>query len=221
MAAGPGGDRTTHGGELIRLREVPQGQPVRAELFVHSRQERPGLHAGRRGGTIDIEHLIETPKVDGHRAGIAVADNGLDSPDDAGPAAEGDHRRPDPGTPVHDRDELGLVLRMSNQVRRMRELAAQTADNVTIGLPVCVRGPLVWVRSEHVSQRRGRRQPCGGKVKIGEPRRGVNANGTEAQCLPNACGHLFDLLVSGLLILIAPTPELPASHHRHVLPPLG
>ena len=57
-------DPAAERGELERLREVAQGEPVRAELVLEHRPGCAGLDAGRARDGIDVEHAVERPQVD-------------------------------------------------------------------------------------------------------------------------------------------------------------
>ena len=59
VPAGPGGEPAAEGGELEGLREVAQGQAVRAQLVFQVRAEDAGLDAGGAAGRVDLEHAVE------------------------------------------------------------------------------------------------------------------------------------------------------------------
>ncbi len=65
---------------------------------------------------------------------VVVADARLDSADDAGATAVGDHCCSLVGTPVEHRLDLALVARPGNEVGRMLDLTAHAADDVAVGL---------------------------------------------------------------------------------------
>ena len=59
VPAGAGRDPAAQGGELERLREVAQRQPVLAELVLERGPERAGLDPRRPRDVVDLEHPVE------------------------------------------------------------------------------------------------------------------------------------------------------------------
>ena len=109
VAAGPGRDPAAEGRVLERLREVAQGQAVLAELVLEHGARRPGLDPRRQRLGVDLEHAVEPAQVEADER--PLPEPALDPADDAGPAAERDHRRALRLAPAHHDLDLGLVAR--------------------------------------------------------------------------------------------------------------
>src|SRR5262249_14971184 len=148
-------------GELERLREVTERQPVWSELLLERRPEDARLDARGSRRTVDFEHAVEPRKVDGHRARVAIADDGLDAAHDARAAAVRYRGRAHPGAPVENRGDLVLRARVGDDVRGMREVAAKAADDVTERFPVGVRRPVERRAGAELGESARRRQARG------------------------------------------------------------
>ena len=70
-----------------------------------------------------------------HRHHGPLAQPWIDPADDAGAAAEGDHRRALGLGPAQHRLDLRLVAGEGDQVRRVLELAAKAPDDIAVGFP--------------------------------------------------------------------------------------
>ena len=84
---------------------------MRAQLLLqHAGPSRPPGCGRHSDIGIDLDHPVKRPQVDRHHAREASAiDRGLDAADDAGPAAERDHRGVGLQRPPQHRLHLGLV----------------------------------------------------------------------------------------------------------------
>ena len=147
VAAGAGRDPAAERRVLERLREVAQREAVLLQLLLEragrcappgsARRARPGRPRARgRGARRSSETEGRSPSAR------------LDAADDAGAAAEGD-RPPRPASstrraPPRRRPRLGV----GDEVGRARELAAEAADDVAVGLAERVGGALVLVVGE-------------------------------------------------------------------------
>ena len=132
VAAGPGRDPAAEGRVLEGLREVAQGEAVLAQLLLQPRPGRAGLDPRRQRGRVDLEHPVEPAQV--QRDDRPLAEPRLDPADDAGAAAERDHRRPLGLGPAQHRLDLRLVAREGDQVRRVLELPPEAPHHVAVGL---------------------------------------------------------------------------------------
>ncbi len=153
VATGASHDPAAQRGELERLREVAEGESGRTKLVLERGAERPGLDSRGARYLVDLEHPVERAKVDAHGPGVVIADAGLDAADDAGPTAERDGREAGVRAPREHALHVGLVARMSDDVGRIGELAAEAAHDVAIGLAHRVRGALVRVGRADLRQR--------------------------------------------------------------------
>src|SRR3970282_1548030 len=79
VAAGAGGDPAAERGELERLREVAQREPVRPELFLERGAEDARLDAGGARGAVHLQHAVEPGEVERERAAIPGPDVRLDA----------------------------------------------------------------------------------------------------------------------------------------------
>ena len=114
---------------------------------------RPGLDPRRQRVRVDLEHPVEPAQVEASPR--PLAEPRLDPADDAGAAAERDDRR-----------ALGLAparSRPRSRTRRAGEATrsggfsnspAERADEVAVGLPERVRGPIVLPIAEEVAETR-------------------------------------------------------------------
>ena len=100
VTAGSRGDPAAEGGEAEGLREVPQRQPRRLELGFERGPEHPALDAGRAGGSVDLQNLVQAAEIDGQHARETVADVGLDAAHHCGTGAVGNDREPGVARPI-------------------------------------------------------------------------------------------------------------------------
>jgi hypothetical protein len=88
VTPGAGGEPAAEGGELEALREVPQGEPVRAQPALQHRAQGAALDPGGPAHRIDLEHAIERGQVHRQPGQVAAV---LHAADDRAAAAEGHH----------------------------------------------------------------------------------------------------------------------------------
>ena len=124
VPAGPGRDPAAEGRVLEGLREVAQGEAVLAQLLFQPRPGGPGLDPRRQRLRVDLQHPVEPAQV--HRHHRPLAQPRLDPADDAGAAAERDHRRALGLGPAQHRLDLRLVAREGDQVRWVGEVARRS-----------------------------------------------------------------------------------------------
>src|SRR6266851_6811397 len=128
VAAGARRDPAAEGGELERLREMAERQPVRPELRFEIGAERAGLDTrGARHG-VDLEHAREGTEVEGARGPPAPA--GLDPADYAGAAAVGRYRDARARAGFQRAGDVLFRSRQADEVRRGREVAGEAADEI-------------------------------------------------------------------------------------------
>ncbi len=126
--------------------------------FLQHRPHGPRLNPGSEGCRVDLEHPVEAAQVEGDRRPVPL-EAGLDTADDAGAAAEWNHRGILVLAPGEDDLDLGLVARQCDQVRGIWELAAEAADDIAVALAECPGDALVGVGREEVAESRRRPQP--------------------------------------------------------------
>ena len=136
MAAGAGGEPPAEARELEGLREVPQGQPVRAELVLQCRTEHSCLYACGPAHAVDLQDPVETGEIEAHRGSVEAR---LDPADDRGAAPKGHDRHARRRRPVEDGDDVLLMSRSEHEVGSMPHVALEVAHDVAIGLAVRVR----------------------------------------------------------------------------------
>ncbi len=171
VAPGPGGDPAAQGGELKRLGEVAQRQPVVAQLVLQVRAERPALDAGGQGHRIDLHHAVQALEVDRDHAAVAGGHRGLHAAHHAGPAAERDHGRAGSGGPLQHGLDLLLTPGVGHDVRDVIEPAAKRSHDVAVGPAIGVQSPLVGVLSADLIQPAGRPQPGRRQAELGQANR--------------------------------------------------
>ena len=82
VTAGASCNPTPKRGHFERLREMPQREAVRLELFLQVRTEHTGLNPRSARRAVDIEHATEVAQVDADRPGVRIADVRFDTPHD-------------------------------------------------------------------------------------------------------------------------------------------
>ena len=159
VPAGAGRDPAAERRELERLREVAQRQAVLAQLVLEARAGRAGLdpRRARVRSTSSTRSSRRRSIVD--RAGVAVADRGLDAADDAGPAAVRDRRRAAP-------------RRTSRAPRPTSRLVARERDHVA------ARG-----RSGRGRRARRRGRPCRTRATRGRTARSSRSSASDGRRL--------------------------------------
>ena len=214
VPAGAGGDPAAERRELERLREVPQRQPMLAELVLEPRARRPGLDArGPRHG-IDLEHAVERAQVERDSTRVAVAHGRLDTANHARPAAVRDRGRARVRAPFEHGLALALVARERDHVRRVVEAAAEGAHDVAVGLAVGVRGALVQLGRADLGERGRRLEPRRRQLHVLERYRALDLGVAEAEVRADRGRGLEHMLVRRLLVLEAPAPELASARGR-------
>ena len=123
---------------------MAQGEAVLAQLLLEPRAGGAGLDSGGERGRVDLQHPVEAAQVEGDEGPLAEPAT-LDAADDAGAAAEGDHRGALGLGPAQHRLDLGLVAGQGDEVGRVLELAPKAADDVSVGLAEGVADPLVAI----------------------------------------------------------------------------
>ena len=205
VAAGPGRDPAAEGRVLERLREVAEREAVLAELVLEARAGRPGLDPRRQRLGVDLEHAVEAAQVEADERPLAEAT--LDPADDAGPAAERDHRRALGLAPAHHDLDLRLVARPGDEVGRVLELAAKAAHEVDVGLAERVRDPLVLLVAVEVPESARRLQPRRADLDLLERQRLLDL-APEPEPIPDPGRRLLQLRPRRRLVLVAPAPVL-------------
>src|SRR5271155_5897334 len=87
MSARAGRDPSAEGGELERLRKMPNRQAVRLQLRVERGTIHTRLNPRRARDLVDLDDFVQMHEIDRHGPAITVAVGRLDSTDDAGAAA--------------------------------------------------------------------------------------------------------------------------------------
>src|SRR5262245_61208126 len=100
MAAGASSNPPAQAGEFERLRIVPEGIPIRAELIFQRRTIHASLDAGGPRDFIDLQDFIEMPQVDRHRTTVGIARGRFDPTDNTRSAAKRNRRSSHLCTPV-------------------------------------------------------------------------------------------------------------------------
>ncbi len=185
-----------------------------AQLLLQPRPSGAALDPRRQRFRLDLEHAVEPPQI--HRHHRPVAESRLDPADDAGAAAERDHRGTAGLGPAQHRLDLRLVARTRDQVRRILELPPEPTDDVSVGLAQCPRGPLVLVVGEQVAEPVRLLQPRLAQLDRVQRHRRLRL-AAEPEPLPNPSGSLAQLLLRGRLILVPPPPVLQPSLGTHKL----
>ena len=145
MPAGAGGDPAAQSRELEALRVMPDGEAVRLQRRLDRGAANASLNARGAARRVDLEHPVQAAHVEADRPGEGVADRGLDAAHDRGAGAEGYDGDVRAGRPVEHGGDIGLVLRQSDVVRRIGEVAGEGANGLRIGFSVSVQEPLVRV----------------------------------------------------------------------------
>src|SRR5690606_28280238 len=138
----------------------------------------------------------------------------FDAPHDAGAASVRDDRDVSVPTPFEDPFHIGFAVGERDDIRSTGEIAAETSDDVPVGLAQGVRGTgmvgYVGQLAELVRTEPRRRQAGGLKRDCG-----FGLDAAEAEVLHDAGGRLPDLVGGQGTIDIAPAPVLA---HRSSLP---
>ena len=208
VPAGAGGDPATQGGELERLREVAQRQPVLAELVLERGPLGTGLDARRPRDVIHLEHPVEATQVDRHHPGVGVAHPRLDPADHARPAPIRDRRQPLLGAPREHHLDLALVAGMGDQVRRVLDPAPESAHDVAVGPAERVRDALVGVGAEQMGERPWRLDARRRQFDRLERHRLLDLRGPEPELLADPRRRRLELLAGERLVLEPPAPVL-------------
>ena len=188
---------------------------MRPELLLERRSEHARLDAGGARRTVDLEHAVEAREVERDGAAVAVADVGLDAADDARPATVWDDRRAGRRGPVEQRPDVVLDAREGDEVRGVRELAAQRAHDVPERLAVGVSGAVVGRVGNERGERRGRLQARRREPELLEPRRCRDLGHRDVEPRGEEPRDRLLLLGRRSLALPAPTPEPASPRRRH------
>ncbi len=207
VAAGAGRDPAAERRVLERLRVAAHRQPVLPQLLLEPRPGRPGLDPRRQAGRVDFDQAVDAAQVERHRG--PVAEPRLDPADDAGAAAEGDHRGALGLGPVQHRLHLRAVARARHQVGRVLEAPVEAADDVAVGLAHRPRHALVLVVGEEVAERLRALQPRPADLDLVERHGGLRLT-AEAEPRPDPRRRLGHLRRRRRLVLVAPAPMLEA-----------
>ena len=159
MPAGPGRDPAPERRELERLREVAEGQAVRAQAVLEIRTERAGPDQRRAGDLVDLGDPAQPAEIDRDRAPVAVPDPRLDAADDAGAAAERNRGEPALGAELEQAPDVVLIAGERDQVGRSLEAAAEAADDVAVGAAHGMPDPIRRRVAEDLRERLRRPQP--------------------------------------------------------------
>ena len=124
-----------------------------AELLLEARAGSPGPYQRGAGDIVDLVNLVEGAEVERAGAVVTTGNVGLNSTDDAGPAAVGDHRNLPGCGPGEELLDLLLAGRPGHEVGGVRVAAAEAADGVQVGAAACVQGPVTRVDAADRGQR--------------------------------------------------------------------
>ncbi len=214
VAAAAGRDPAAERGIFEALREVAQGQAMRAQLRFERGPEAAGFDQGCARGLVDLLDLAHRAQVDGDRAVVAVAPR-LDAAADARTAAERRHRGIGRAGPIEHGGDVGFVARIGDDVGRAGIVEGKAARELGVRLAVGVGGAVV-VRVAAERKRRGRHDPGSGQRDLFKLRRlgGGLERGAEARL--GACEDEGFLVRGQALALAAPAEMLQArSGCRH------
>jgi hypothetical protein len=191
------------------LREVPEREPVRAQLVLERGTEHAGLDARRATGAIDFEHAVETAEIDRHGTLKGVGGRHLDTADHARSAAVRNRREARRRAPVEDGRDLLLVGRKRHDIGWIGEVAREPAHHVAKRLPVGVSGAVGGRGRAEPRQRRRRRDARRPERDVVEPRRRPDLRDRDPE--PRREQHRDPSLLLGVRtgVLEAPAPELP------------
>jgi hypothetical protein len=185
-----------------------------AELILEMRPQRAGLDSRRVRGAVDLEHTVETAKVDRHRPRISAADPRLDPTHHAGAPAERNHGEPLLGAPVEHLLDLALVPRMGDQVRWVLDPAAKAPHHVAVRFAERVGDALVGIGSKDAGERRRRVDPRRRQLDRLQRDGLLDLIAAEPELLPDpGCGR-FELRPGGLRVLEPPAPVLSPADGR-------
>ena len=129
---------------------------MRLQRGLDRRAAHTGLDARGAAGPVDLEDPVEPTQIEADGAGIAVADDRLDTADDRGAASERDDGDVRSARPLEHGGHVRLARGNGDEVRRVGEVALKGANRLGIGLSVGVQAPLVGIGREHVGNRAGR-----------------------------------------------------------------
>jgi hypothetical protein len=202
-----------------RLREVPQGEPPRAQQLLGGGCEgpRPEGRGERRG--VDGDQPVQPAQVERHDPGEAGAARG-EAADDRGAATEGHHRDPVPGADPQHGEDLGVVGRQDDDIRRVARVAGPQPDQVGGGPAAGVPDPALVVVAHLVGTDGGDERGARRRRQLGRWEPDVG----QRDGLPYARRHAERLLQQrhhpGRELLrprrVAPAvPEHVARPHRH------
>ena len=144
VTAGTGGDPTPKGRELETLRKMAERHTVRFELRFQYRPERSTLNSGSLGNSIDFEDLVQARQIYAHHAVRLF--RRFHAANDRRSAPERNHHMTGGGANVEQLDDLLLVDRVSDDVRRVVERPVELSHAIPEAVPVTVRRSFVRVR---------------------------------------------------------------------------
>src|ERR1700740_1491443 len=188
---------------------MAQREPVRSQLRLQGRAQRPRPDPRRSRRTIHLEHPPDVSKIDADRAAVALADIGLDAADDARAAAERNRGCTDVTAPLQHRRQLALVARTRHKIGAMRVITPKRTHQIAKRPPIRVRGPLIGIRAERGLERSRRRQTGGAQIKLLNPRRLLEADLPNTEALAEGFAQPLHLALAEALALEPTAPELP------------
>ena len=144
VTAGSGGDPTPKGRELETLRKMAERHTVRFELCLQHRPQRSTLNTGSLGNSIDFENPVDGSEVDAHDAIRPF--RRFHAANDRRSAPERDHHMTGGGAKVEQRDDLLLIDRSSDYVRRVVERSIELSHAIPETVPVAMRRAVMRVR---------------------------------------------------------------------------
>jgi len=197
---------------LKRLRKVPQGQPVLAQLLFQHRPGGAGLDPRRQRLRIDLQHPVQSPQVE--RDNRPIPDPRLNPPNHTRPAAERHHSRPGGLTPSQHRLDLRLVLGEGDQIRRVGKFPPKPPHHIPIRLPQSPRNPLIAIIGKQIPKLSRHLQPRRPKLNLLQRNRRLRLP-AKPQPLSNPGSSLPKLPLRRRLILITPPPVLKPSLRAH------
>ena len=213
MPAAAGGDPAAQRGKLKALRKMPQREPVRTQLRLQRRPQRPGLDAGGAGYVVNLQRPVQPGQVNGdHGVGFRRLHPGHH----AAAAPVGYRHNVGIGAPVQRGYDFRFGARVGDDIRRVRKIALETPDAVAETAPVGMRRPVVVVGDAKLRHQRVGQNARLAEVEVGvRGRRRRRPRGSIATV--NALGHGGVIGRRRLAVGVPPGPETAA--RRHIIPP--
>ena len=161
---------------------------------------------------VDLEHPVQPPQVE--RDDRPVPEPRLDPADDAGAAAEGDHRRPLGLGPAQHRLDLRLVPWESDEIGRVLEFPPEPPHHVPVRLSQRVAKPARSSRRVNRSPKLAGAFSRGSRSSTASSGTGSSSSPPKPKPLPDPSSSLLQLFLGRRLVLVPPPPVLepPLAH---------